>query len=98
MSGNPSKSSGLKSASVVISARPARVKSVIAIADGTNAATVTVYDNPTAASGTEMVQIIVDAGLTYEMFQNDDGVEALTGIYLSISGTGAKAIVHYQAE
>lgn len=96
MSSSTAKSSGLKSSSAVIAARPAVVKSVQAIADGTNAATITVYDNASAASGTELCQIIVDAGLTYEFFANDDGVEAFNGLYLSLSGTGAKAIVHYK--
>ena len=91
----PANSSGLKSSSAAITTKPARLVSVIAIADGTNAATVTIYD-AASATGTALAQIIVDAGLTYEMFQCDDGVMANTAIYCDISGTGAKAIVHYK--
>lgn len=95
MSG-PSTSSGLKSSSVAIVARPARVMSCVVLADGTNAATVTLYDNASAASGTELLKIVVDAGLVYELFHTDGGVEANNGIYAAISGTGAACIVHYR--
>lgn len=93
---NPSKSSGLKSSSVAIAGSHSIVMGITAIADGTNAATITLYDSASAASGTELAQIIVDAGLTTEIFHIDGGVEAFNGIYLSLSGTGAKAIVHYK--
>jgi hypothetical protein len=96
--GNPATSSGLKSSDAVICARPCKIKSIIALADGTNAATIVLYDNKSAASGTELVKIVVDAGLTYELFHIDAGVEALNGAYLDLTGTGAAAIVHYESE
>ena len=91
----PSTSSGLKDADAVIHARPCRVMSIIAIADGTNAATIDLYDNASAASGTLLAKIIVDAGLVYEQFHIDGGITANNGVYLDLTGTGAKAIVHY---
>lgn len=92
----PSTSSGLKSSSVAISARPSRIMAIQVLADGTNAATLTVYDNASAASGTEVSKVIVDAGLTYELFYIDGGVQCNNGIYASVSGTGAAYIIFYQ--
>lgn len=89
------KSSGLKVADAAIAARPARLHSVQVIGDGTNAATAIIYDNASAASGTVLAKIVVDAGATYEDWLSEVGVEALNGIYLDISGTGAEAVVHY---
>lgn len=94
----PSTSSGLKSSSAVVINRPARLHGVIAIADGTNAATVTIYDNASAAAGTELAQIIVDATLTYESFNLEGGIEAKNGLYVALAGTGAKAIVLFSIE
>lgn len=91
----PSTSSGLKSSDAVISARPCRIMSIIAVADGTNQATIDLYDNATAGSGTLLAKIVVDAGLTYELFHIDGGIAASNGAYLDLTGTGAGAIVHF---
>lgn len=88
-------SSGLKSSDSVISARPCRLMSVQVIADGTNAATAILYDNASAASGTVVAKIIVDATLTYEAFTSDCGIECSNGLYLDIGGTGAECVVHF---
>lgn len=95
MSIYPAKSSGLKVADGVIAPRTAVLHSVMVIADGTNAATVILYDNASAATGDVLAKIVVDAGATYDLFHSMDGVEALNGIYLDISGTGAECVVHY---
>ena len=88
-------SSGLKVADAVISARPAKIVGVQVIADGTNAATLILYDNASAASGTAANKIVVDAGATYENFYIDGGVVCNNGIYADVSGTGAEYIVFY---
>lgn len=89
-------SSGLKSSSAVIAARPARLLGLQVLADGTNAATVIIYDNASAASGTILAKVIVDATLTAQDARIPlCGVAANNGIYASISGTGAECIVHY---
>lgn len=90
----PAKSSGRKTASAAIVTGSGKLRGVIAEADGTNAATITVYDG-TSAAGTELCKIIVDATATYESLVFEHGISADTGIYLALSGTGAAAIVLY---
>jgi hypothetical protein len=92
----PSTTSGLKSADVAIMTKPGKIKSVILLADGTNAATLILYDNASAASGTVLVKIAVDAGLVYESFNSDHGIVCNNGIYADVTGTGAEFIVHYE--
>lgn len=91
----PSTSSGLKSADAVISAATSTLRGLTVIADGTNEATVILYDNASAASGTVLDKVIVDAGLTHVYVPYHGGVVALNGIYADVTGTGAAYIVHY---
>lgn len=92
----PCTSSGLVSASAVISAYPGRLRGLSVGADGTNAATVILYDNASAASGTVLAKVVVDATTTHdEVHIPDDGVVVNNGIYASISGTGAECVVYY---
>lgn len=93
---SPANSSGLKSADAVISALPARLLGIQLFADGTNQATITVYDNATAASGTVLAQVIVDAGLVAQDAQlPNPGIIANNGLYADVSGTGATYIIHW---
>ncbi len=94
---NSSKSSGLLSADGVVMNQPGKLTAVTISADGTNAATVLLYDNASAASGNLLAKVVVDAGLTYEALCFDAPIDALNGIYLDITGTGAECIVYYQA-
>lgn len=93
---NPSTSSGLKNADAAITTRPSRVKCLTVLTDGTNAATVVLYDNASAASGTVLAKAIC-AGADRTMFisMDDNGCEASNGIYADVTGTGAEYIVHY---
>lgn len=64
------------------------------ITDGTNDATVILYDN-TAASGKKLHEAVV-TGANNDAFYNwDCGVRAEIGIYAAISGTGASCIVYH---
>ena len=92
----PATSSGLKSADGAISTLPARLKALIVEADGTNKATAIVYDNPSAASGTVLAKLVVNAGDTSGAIVNLD-VIANKGLYLDVDGDGAAAIVHFSA-
>jgi hypothetical protein len=92
----PANSSGLKSADAAICARPCILKSVQVLADNTNAATVILYDSASAASGTVVAKVIVDATATYADFSSADGIVCNNGIYADVSGTGAEYIVHYE--
>lgn len=89
----PSQSSGLLVADGAVNARACRLHSIQVIADGTNAATAILYDNASAASGTVVAKIIVDATATYEDFYCD--VECKNGLYLDLTGTGCEVIVHF---
>lgn len=90
-------SSGSKSASGVIFARPCRIHSIIVLSDGTNAATGTIQDNASAASGTVIAKIICAGSQRTQAFWSDIGIECSNGAYLTVAGTGAEVIVHYSA-
>lgn len=91
----PATSSGLKSADAAIMAAPGKLRGLQVIADGTNAATVIIYDHASAASGTVLCKVVVDAGATYEVAMPDGGIVVNNGIYLDIGGTGAECIVYF---
>lgn len=94
---NASTSSGLKVASGAIMTMPGKLMGLQGLADNTNAATIIVYDSPDAASGVVLAKIVVDATTTYEDAHiPDGGIAANQGLYLSISGTGAEAVVWFQ--
>lgn len=93
---NSSQSSGLKTADGIIMARPGKLTSIMVTADNTNAASVILYDNASAASGTVLAKLIVDATSTHESISFTCPIDCLNGIYLDIGGTGAEVIVHYQ--
>jgi hypothetical protein len=98
MMGEVLTSSGALAASAVVLAQQGGIMSVIATADGTNAATVHVWDseNSTTSGKTKLATVIVDAGLVYEQMSANRLIKANRGIYVEISGTGAGAIIHYQ--
>jgi hypothetical protein len=88
-------SSGLKSADAAILAQSGELHGLTVLADGTNPATVVLYDNASAASGTVLAKIIVDATATSEVWTPVAPIECVNGIYADVSGTGAEFIVHY---
>lgn len=92
----PSTSSGLKAASTAIHPRSAVLTSLICEGDGINVATIIIYDNASAASGTVVAKAIVPAGSRTVHLTFDAPIVASNGLYLSLSGAGAGAIVHYQ--
>jgi hypothetical protein len=91
----PALSSGLKTADAAILAQSGAVRGLTVTADGTNAATVVLYDNDSAASGTVLAKITVDAGATQECLIPEGGIHAANGIYADVTGTGAEYIVLY---
>lgn len=95
MAHNPSNSSGLLAASAAVSALPAYVSSLQVVTDGTNQATVILYDNPSAASGTVLVKIVVPGASGNGFMHFNSMLIANKGIYCSVSGTGAGAVVGY---
>lgn len=88
-------SSGVLSASGVIFAGRQRVNAITIFTDGTNAATVDLYDNPVSASGVINVKAkCVGANLiNHIIFENP--VFFQSGLYANLTGTGASFIVFY---
>lgn len=90
-----SRSSGLKNADAVISGGRNRINAITLLGDGTNAASLILYDNASAASGTVLAKVtqLATARLTHILFDNP--VFAENGIYADVTGTGAEYIVYY---
>lgn len=87
-------STGEKTSSELIVTGRCALASVLVITDGTNAATVIIYDSLTAEN--KKVAEFTVAGATGYGGRNwvfPVGMD--TGLYLAISGTGASAIVEY---
>ena len=75
------------------------LNSVHLFGDGTNAATVTIYDN-TAGSGTIIAKLVLPAATAtalYEDFVPNKPIRGDTGLTVVVSGTGASAIVSFGA-
>jgi uncharacterized membrane protein len=66
---------------------------VIVVADGTNAASVTIYDN-TANSGKKLASVTTPAGEYLAGFVLPYCVEARTGLYIDV-GTNTTVFVHW---
>ena len=96
------RSSGVLTASEAVSGERSRLVSVHCVRTGAGAATtVRLFDNASAASGKEMIRIILDPGdpASPQMVEMDlHGAICSNGIYLDIStgaGTGAAVSVHF---
>lgn len=90
----PSTSSGELSSSAAALAAGGLLMSVILI-PGSAASTVIVYDNPSSASGTILAELTGAANASSVVLAMPSGIYARTGMYVSISGTGAKALISY---
>lgn len=90
------RSSGVNTASAVVNAGRTRLISIHAACTGSAPTTIKVFDNASAASGTELARMILqpESSLEFDMH----GVLALNGLYLSISagaGEGAAVSVEF---
>lgn len=94
MSMQTMQSSGELSASAVVRSRPSEFWGVLLV-PGSATSSVVIYDNASAASGNILCEISAAAAnsASVPVILNVPA-EALNGIYCSISGTGAKAIVY----
>lgn len=92
------KSSGLIAASTtVVKAAASRLNSVSAISDGTNIATVVVYDNASAGTGTVLAKAVATANCPTVAVSFKNPVRADNGITVVVSGTGSGAVLSYDA-
>jgi len=87
-------SSGLLITDGVVIASNSQLRGVVVLTDGTNDATVIIYDSKTEASGNELFKITVSGAENIGGIVNLK-VKAENGIFISISGTGAEAIVYF---
>lgn len=72
------------------------LNTIVVNSDGTNTATVTVYDN-TAASGKVLVSFSVSGANLNGAFEPKFPIRADTGLTVVVAGTGATAYVMYGA-
>lgn len=89
-----SKTIGQQTTSKSLSVGPNLITGVLILTDGTNAATLTIYDNPSAASGTVIFKSVVAGATNSTYFVFPNPIKTLSGIYASISGTGASYIIY----
>lgn len=96
MSMNKVQSSDLKSVSSIINAAPCGLTGISAFTNGTNAATLTIYDNASSATGKVLAQLAFPGANLggYQSFPTN--VQAVNGLYASVSGIGATFIIHYE--
>lgn len=87
-------SSGVLSADTLLFTGRNRINALTIFTDGTNAATVALYDNTSAASKIAVQGKCLGASLVnHIIFENPVYVE--NGIYADVTGTGASFIVFY---
>lgn len=65
--------------------------------DGTNAATVTLYDNPSAATGLVLAEVTARATDSTVDVSFVNSIFAENGVTAVVSGTGARCIVYFGA-
>lgn len=98
MAANSSFSSGLiTSDGTVVCSRKTRLNGFIVLSDGTNLATVTIYDNASASSGTVVGKALSNSSQPTSIQSFDNPVKCDNGITVAITGTGAGVIVYYDA-
>lgn len=86
-------SSGEKTASELLDTGPGLFCGVVINTDGSNNATIILYDSLTAANTKIHEQVVISADITGG-FVAWPPIAYTTGLYLSIAGTGASAIVN----
>ena len=87
----------LAAGTAVVCAEACGLVSVILVADGTNAATVKLYDHATAATGNVKKALAVKAASAPEcaVYTPSKPDRFANGIVAVVAGTGAKAYVSY---
>lgn len=91
------KCSDLKDASAVVKASAGTLWGIEVTTDGTNTATVTVYDSATATTvgKTVLSYVLVAGAARFDGHDWSHGVACSQGLYVTLSGTGAKFILYY---
>lgn len=89
-------SSGLQTADTLIFQGKNRINAITLITDGTNPASVLVYDN-TSAAGTVIAKVSAAGAQNTVHVVFEKPVKAELGLYADVTGTGAGYIVFYGA-
>ena len=89
-----SRSSGVLNADTLLATGRNRVNAITVLTDGTNAATVDLYDNTTASGTIRVKGRCVGASLVNHILF-DNPVIFENGIYADVTGTGATFIVFF---
>lgn len=95
---NTATSSDRLAADTAVMAGAGRLMGVILEGDGTNAASVILYDNASAASGLILAKIALKASsgdLTISPTFPTGGIACNNGIFADVTGTGAAFTVYY---
>ena len=91
----PCISSGLSTSDRLICTGNCLFHGVEIITDGTNNASVVVYDG-TTATGTKLFQGTVIGASLFGGATFENPIETFTGIYVDVSGTGASYITYFK--
>lgn len=90
-------SSGLKTSDTAILDRRGILTGVMIVTDKTNDASLIIYDNASAASGTALFKGLVVGTEDSRYFDLGSlNVRCVNGLYADVSGTGAEYIVYYK--
>lgn len=89
-------SSGVLTANTLLWTGRHLLAGVIAGADGTNEATINIYDG-TSTAGSKILSLTVPVGQRQCMALPCKSIQLTTGLYVEVSGTGASAQVFYGA-
>ena len=89
--------SDLKAASASIATGKNRINAVTFLGDGTNASTLTVYDNASAASGKVVAKVVNRTSDQQNHIIFTNPVVCENGIYASLGGTGGNYIIYFGA-
>jgi len=88
-------SSGEQVSSAAVATGASLITGVLVLTDGTNAGTIIVYDN-TSAAGTKVFEAVVTGASNFGGATFEIPIYCATGIYGAISGTGASFIIWYR--
>lgn len=87
------KSSGEISSSAAVKASSGWVGGIIILTDGTNDATVILYDDPDSANGTKLFEAKIAGGDNYGGAMFPLPLEFTTGCWAEISGSGSPSCI-----
>ena len=93
---NHARSTGVLTTSTLVATGRNYISGLVAGGDGTNVATVGVYDN-TSATGTPVLTLIVPAGSRQVIYDVTHSIQVDNGLYVSVSGTGANFMLAFGA-